>query len=203
MSAVVLTLWLAASAGPIPPVWNPQERTEATECDRLASGRYDRERLAQPVAREEIDVPVAIRQCEADLAAHPGDARLHFHLGRLYGYAGDRARSLQNRQAAAAKGDPNAIFLLAYLEMSAKQSEAARCDAGSRMRLAADRGNYSAQIAYSMYVLEGRFDACKDPPTTGQLLGYLKAARPRVDGFFETLLAEHLLREAQARETSP
>ncbi len=180
-----------------PPVWDPGSRTEVTACDRLASSRYDRTRLAEPVARKDIDVPAAIAQCEADLSKYPGDPRIHFHLGRLYGYAGDSARTLQHRQAAAAAGNHNAMFLLGYLGWIGATSDAARCDAASQMRLAADRGNYSAQIAYSTYFVEGRLAPCGDTPARSQFTGYVRSARPAVDGFFETLLAEHLLTELQ------
>jgi len=185
-------------ASSMPPVWDPKSRTEATECDRLASGRYDRHRLAKPVVRADIDVPAAIRQCEADLARLPGDARLHFHLGRLYGYTGDAVKTRFHREAAAAAGDPNAIFLLGYLEFNAAKSDADRCPAAERMRLAADRGNYSALIAYPAFALEGRFAACPNAATREQLGAYLATARSDVDGFFETLFAEHLIREARA-----
>lgn len=186
----------APRAVPQPPVWNPQARTEPTACDRLASGRYDRDRLAPAVARADIDVPAAIRQCEADLAKHPGDARIHFHLGRLYGYAGDVAKTRGHREAAAAAGNPNAIFLLGYLAMGQAKTDAELCASGDRMKLAADRGNYSARIAYSAYVLEGRLAGCADVASVAEVRAYVKAARSAADGFFETLLAEHLDREA-------
>lgn len=193
----------AASTAPVvlpagaPRVWNPADRTEPTECDRLASSRYDRTRLAPPRARDQIDVPAAIAQCEADLAKHPGDPRIHFHLGRLYGYAGDSAKTLMHRQAAAAAGNHNAIFLLGYLAWAAAKDDAARCAAASQMRLAADRGNYSSQLTYAAYLVEGKLAPCADTPPKPQVLGYVRAARPAVDGFFETLLAEHLLKELQ------
>ncbi len=189
----------AAAAAQVPTnaprAWDPADRTEPTECDRLASSRYDRTRLAPPKARDQIDVAAAIAQCEADLEKHPGDPRIHFHLGRLYGYAGDPEKTLMHREAAAAAGNHNAIFLLGYLGWIAAQDDAARCAAASRMRLAADRGNYSAQLTYGAYFVEGRLAACADTPPGEQVQGYLRAARPAVDGFFETLLAEHLLRE--------
>jgi hypothetical protein len=196
MNTFVILVMLANGAAPPPPVWNPAARTEVTECDRLASGRYDRDRLAKPVARADIDVPTAIRQCEADLARHPGDGHIHFHLGRLYGYSGDTAKTLWHRQAAAAAGNPNAIFLLGYLAMLSAKDVPARCAANTQMKLAAERGNYSARIAYSAFVLEGRFVDCSDVATREQVAGFVKAARPQVDGFFETLLAEHLASEA-------
>lgn len=187
----------AKASAKAPRVWDPDSRREATACDRLASSRYDRTRLAEPVARKDIDVPAAIAQCEADLARFPDDARIHFHLGRLYGYAGDGARTLQHRQAAAAAGNHNAIFLLGYLGWIGAANDAARCEAAGQMRLAADRGNYSAQIAYSTFFVEGRLASCADTPAKPVFTGYVRAARPAVDGFFETLLAEHLLTELQ------
>jgi hypothetical protein len=61
------------------------------------------------------------------------------------------------------------------------------------MKLAADRGNYSAQISYSSFAAEGRFAACPDAASSSEIAAYLAAARPVVDGFFETRLADHLI----------
>lgn len=201
MKTLLYTLLLAASVPATaaePPVWDPGTRTEPTECDRLTAGRYDRYRLAKPKARDEIDVPAAIRQCEADLAKRPNDPRLHFNLGRVYGYAGDKQKTLYHRQAAAALGDTNSIFLLGYLALGEAKDEAARCEAARQMKLAADRGNYSARMAYTSFVLEGRFAACKETPSSAQLLEYAKAAKTQADGFFENRFADHLVSEASA-----
>ena len=161
----------------------------------MASSRYDRTRLADAKARAEIDVPATIAQCERDLERLPNDPRILFHLGRLYGYTGDARTTRMYRQRAADAGNHNAIFLLGYLDWLAAQDDGARCTAASRMRLAADRGNYSAQLTYATLFLEGRLAACADTPPRAQLLGYVRNARPAADGFFETLLADHLQHE--------
>jgi ketosteroid isomerase-like protein len=195
---------LPGAIEPLPAVWNPVSRTEATACDRLSASRYDRTRLAPPVARENIDVAAAIAQCEADLAKLPGDPRIHFQLGRLYGYVGDKEKTLMHRKAAAVAGNHNAIFLLGYLDWTAAKDDTARCTAARTMKLAADRGNYSGQIIYSSFYLEGKLAACTDVATRDEVAGYLVAARPVVDGFFETRFADHLIGalEPSAAETS-
>lgn len=175
-----------------PPRWDPKSRTVAVACDRLAANRYDRDRLAPGVARAAIDVPAAIAVCEADLARLPGDPRLLFQLARLYGYAGDKAKTLAARQVAASAGNLNAIFLLGYLDFEAAGDDATRCAAARRMKLAADRGNYSAQLTYAADLVEGRLAACADRATVGEAAAYVAAARPAADGFFETRLADHL-----------
>jgi ketosteroid isomerase-like protein len=190
----------APPAAPAPALWDPSTRTTATACDRMTASRYDRTRLAPPVARESIDVPAAIAQCEADLAALPGDPRILFQLGRVYGYAGDTARTLQYRQAAAAAGNANAIFLLGYLSWNAATDDAARCAAAREMKLAADRGNYSAQLTYASFYLEGRFDACADRASNDEVAAYVAMARPAVDGFFETRFADHLAAEMASHD---
>jgi ketosteroid isomerase-like protein len=179
----------------VPPVWDPADRTTATSCDKLASSRYDRTRLAKPVAREDIDVPAAILQCEADLAANSNDPRIHFHLGRLYGYLGDTQKSLMHRKAASAAGNHNTIFLLGYLSWSMAKDDSTRCAAAREMKLAADRGNYSAQLTYASLFVEGRLSACGDRAGQAEVAAYVKAARPAVDGFFETRFADHLAAE--------
>jgi ketosteroid isomerase-like protein len=183
---------LLPPVGPAPALWDPRSRTEVTQCDRLTASRYDRTRLAPPVARDAMDVPAAIAQCEADLARFPDDPRLNFQLGRIYGYAGDRTKTLAARRAAARAGNHNAIFLLAYLDWTAAKDETARCTAARDMKLAADRGNYSAQLTYASFFLEDKFKACPEVATRGEVSGYIAAARPAVDGFFETRLADHL-----------
>lgn len=192
----------SAEAMGAPKLWNPADRTVATKCDQLTASRYDRTRLAKPVAREDMDVAAAIKQCEADLAALPGDPRILFQLGRIYGYAGDKEKTLAARRAAASAGNHNAIFLLAYLDFIAAKDDAGRCAAAKGMRLAADRGNYSAQLTYASYALEGKLAACSDIAGPDQIAAYVKAARPVVDGFFETRLADHLAAEL-ARTGAP
>lgn len=176
----------------VPAMWNPASRTEVTACDRMTTSRYDRTRLAPPIARDAIDVPVAIKQCEADLIKFPNDPRINFQLGRLYGYAGDKQKTLASREAAAAAGNHNVIFLLGYLDWVAAKDDAARCTAASEMKLAADRGNYSAQITYATYFNEGRFKTCEGQASKAEVVAYVAAAKPAVDGFFETRLVEHL-----------
>jgi TPR repeat protein len=189
----------AAQPAADPPLWDPASRTTPTTCDRLASGRYERERLSKPVARADIDVPAAIRQCESDLERLPEDPRILFQLGRLYGYTPDAAKARQYRERAAAVGNASAIFLLGYLDFNQAGDPAARCDAARRMQLAADRGNYSAQLTVTAYWLDGRFAGCGPTPSAEILRAYLRGARGAVDGFFETLLVDHLQRELDAR----
>lgn len=193
---------LAVAAPPalrdLPPAWTGTDRTQALACDRLTASRYDRTRLAPPVAREAIDVPAAIAQCERDLAAHPGDPRLLFQLGRLYGYAGDAAKTRAAREAAAAAGNHNAIFLLGYLDWTASASAQPNCAAAERMRLAADRGNFSGQVTYTSLNLERRFGACRAPADRDTLAGYLRGAKAQADGFFENRLVDHLAVELAA-----
>jgi len=183
-------------------IWNPDSRTIVTECDRLTASRYDRTRLAPPRARQDIDVRAAIAACEADLVRYPDDPRLHFQLARVYGYAGDAAKTLHHRQAAAAAGNHNAIFLLGYLAWNAATDDPARCAAAGEMKLAADRGNYSAQITYASFFLEQRFAPCADRASVADVSGFLAAARPAVDGFFETRLADHLIAQLNARRAA-
>lgn len=185
---------------PLPAMWNPALRTEVTDCDRMTSSRYDRTRLAPPVTREAMDVPLAIKQCEADLLRFPGDARINFQLGRIYGYAGDKQKTLERREASAAGGNHNAIFLLGYLDWVAAKDDVTRCNAAREMKLAADRGNYPAQITYAAYFNEGRFQSCEDRASKAEVVAFVAAAKPDVDGFFETRLVEHLAWELQDKK---
>ncbi|MHA7819603.1 MAG: YybH family protein [Erythrobacter sp.] len=173
------------------PAWDGTDRSAPTDCDRLASSRYDRLRLASPLARSDIDVPAAIAQCRADLALHPDDPRIHFHLGRLYGYSGERELSRASREAAARAGNHNAIFLLGYLDWLTAEDDAAKCQAAADMRLAADRGNYSAQVTYSAFQIEGKLSPCGEA-AKAPIGDYLSAAGGSADGYFERLLVSHL-----------
>ena len=185
----------AVSSQPVPPMWNPASRTEVIACDRLAASRYDRTRLAPPVARAAIDVPAAIAQCEADLKRFPGDPRITFHLGRLYGYTGDKQKALEARKASAAAGNHNVIFLLGYLDWIVAKDDASRCAAADQMKLGADRGNYSGQVIYASFFNEGRFAPCPNRASKTEVEAYLKGATSAVDGFFETRLVDHLTLE--------
>jgi ketosteroid isomerase-like protein len=193
LATAASTVAAAPAAKPVPAMWDPGSRTTVTDCDRMTASRYDRTRLAPPVARENMDVPKAIAQCEQDLLRFPGDPRITFQLGRIYGYAGDKEKTLRNRQASAAAGNHNAIFLLGYLDWTVAKDDTARCTAARDMKLAADRGNYSAQITYAAFFIEGRLTPCPDAATKAEVTAYLAAAKPVVDGFFETRLADHLI----------
>jgi ketosteroid isomerase-like protein len=182
----------------LPPIWDPASRTEVTACDQMTASRYDRTRLAEPRARDQIDVPVAIATCEADLVRFPNDPRLHFQLGRVYGYAGDVEKTLFHRRASAAGGNPNAIFLLGYLDWTAATDDGTRCAAADQMKLSADRGNYSAQITYASFYLEQKFAPCPGVASASEVRAYLAGARPVVDGFFETRFADHLIGQMDA-----
>lgn len=177
-----------------PPVWDGSERTEVTECDRWASSRYVRQRLAPPKSRSEIDVPSAIAQCLADLGTYPNDARILFHLGRLYGYTEDRDLAHFYRQQSAMAGNHNAIFLLAYLDLVTAKDDAVRCDAMGRIVDAARRGNYSAQMTFAAYHTDGRSDGCGKLANDEEIVAFVASAKSQADGFFETLLASHLER---------
>lgn len=197
MSALILAGVLSTGAT-APPMFNPTARTEVLACDRLGAERYDRDRLAKAVTREEIDVPAAIEQCEADLKKWPGDGRITFHLARLYQYTGNTAKAAEYRAASAAAGYPSGIFLVGYFEMRVAKDQATLCHAASQIKLSADRGNYSGAIVYTTAALEGRFAACPGIATSAELKEYLKLARPAADGFFETLLDDHLQFELKA-----
>ena len=172
--------------------WDGSDRSHVTECDRMASSRYDRMRLAPARARADIDVDAAIAQCEVDLSQYPDDPRLHFHLGRLYGYTGEADKSRFHREAAAAAGNHNAIFLLAYLDFIAAKDESMRCRAVSEVRRAAQLGNYSAQLFYTSVWQRDTINNCGGLAPADEIAAYLDAAKPQVDGFFETLLVNHL-----------
>lgn len=172
--------------------WDGSDRSEVTECDRMASSRYDRLRLAPAKSRAEIDVDTAIEQCQSDLQTYPDDPRLHFHLGRLYGYTRERDKSRFHREAAAAVGNHNAIFLLAYLDFIMSKDESQRCGAVSEMRRAAQLGNYSAQLFYASAWQRDEINNCGGLAPAEEVEAYLAAAKPEVDGFFETLLVNHL-----------
>jgi ketosteroid isomerase-like protein len=187
---------------PVPAMWDPRSRTEVTECDRMTASRYDRTRLAPPRARDSIDVAAAIAQCEADLVRFPNDPRLTFQLGRVYGYAGDRAKTLAAREASAAAGNHNTIFLLGYLDWVAAKDDIVRCQAAREMKLAADRGNYSGQLTYASFFLEGKFAPCADAASVSEVAAYVAAAKPAVDGFFETRFVDHLIAETKSAPAS-
>lgn len=175
------------------PVFDPSARRTAVECDTLAALRYDRDRLSAPVGRAMIDVERAIMVCERDLAGNPDDPRLLFHLGRLHGYReGGAEKARMYREASARLGYPSAIFLLAYIDWLMARDVATRCEAASRMQLAADRGNYSARLTLPAWAQQGRLADCAIDKNAATLLGYLDSARPDTDGYFEQLLVDHL-----------
>ena len=178
-----------------PRAWDGSDRSQATACDRLAASGYDRTRLAEPVKRAAMDVPAVVAACEADLLQYPGDARLLFQLSRVYGYTGDAAKTRATREAAALAGNHNAIFLLGFLDWMGAKTNAERCVAHDAMLLGARRGNYSGQITYASWFLQGRFAPCATIAPKDEVIAFVEQAEPLADGFFEMRFADHLKRQ--------
>jgi hypothetical protein len=173
-----------------------QTRQTPTDCDRATAYTHDRDAVARPVAREDIDLDRAIAICTADIAADPANPRLHYQLGRVYGYKGEMAKAMEHRKAAAEGGYPVAVFVLGYVKLFGDPQLRDPCGGAALIAHAARLGAYAGQVGYPAYTFAGLFKDCGLKPTRTQFLNDLAAARKQARGQFENLLVDSLTREA-------
>jgi hypothetical protein len=168
-----------------------------TDCDRLAAYAPDHDRIAPPIAREQVDVPRAVQACEAALATEPANPRLHYQLARVLTYAGDRQGAQRHRQIAAAAGYPSALFLLGYQKAYPTDGAADRCGGAALLQMSARAGALASQVALVSGVLDGTLRDCSAAGDRAELGRFLDHASKGAEGYFETLLVKNLVRDLE------
>jgi tetratricopeptide (TPR) repeat protein len=167
-----------------------------TPCDRATAYTHDRDAVARPVAREDIDLDRAIASCISALDADPNNPRLHYQLGRVYGYKGEMAKAMEHRKAAAEGGYPIAVFVVGYVKLYGDPSLRDPCGAAALIERSAAIGAYAGLVGYPAYTFAGLFEGCGLKPAKATFQAYLMQAKRQAKGQFENLLVESLTREA-------
>jgi TPR repeat protein len=114
-----------------------------TDCDRLASSTYDRDRPdgVPGVLQDKIDAKAAIPACEAALKAAPNDPRIMFQLGRAYAAGNNFDGAFKQYSAAHAKGNVNATVNLGAFYLTGRGVAEDEAESVRLMRIAADQGH--------------------------------------------------------------
>jgi TPR repeat protein len=147
-----------------------------TACDRLAASPSD---ITRPsgvpgVVLKKISPASAIAACEEEVALQPGNARLHFQLGRAYATAGKPAEAAAAYTHAADAGHLDAMNNLAILYLHGRGSVLPDTPrAISLLAKAAEGGNSMAMRNLAEVYDEGK-KVDRDPEKAHAL--YTKAA---------------------------
>lgn len=175
---------------------------EVTECDRMASHPDDPNRVAPGMARSKIDLPNAIKACQAAVTNDPQNPRLNYLLGRTLGYSGRGAEGLANRQVAVKAGYPQSLFVVGYMSLyGINQQPKDVCLGAEMIRRSAFEDRLAGQLGFVQYVVTGLFDNCPVRKDKAEMLGFIAAARKEIGGdYYQGLLAdllEHELKQSQ------
>lgn len=176
-------------------------KVQILECDRLAAHPSDPDKVGPGVARAQMDLGRAIAACRADLAAHPGDARLQYQLGRVLFYAGRTEEALPHLEAAARGGHRQGQFVYGYIFVEGQNGLPREvCRAESPWRRAAEAGHQAARISYARLWLRGAFDRCPSGQASRETVEqFLLAAQKAVADYYQGLLVTDLLDELRRR----
>lgn len=168
-----------------------------TECDRATAYVHDRDAVARPVAREDIDLLTATDLCLDALRQFPNHPRLSYQLGRIYGYRGEMDNAMKYRKIAAEGGYPVAVFVVGYVKLFGDPALRDVCGGAQLIAHSAKIGAYAGLVGYPAYTFAGLFKDCGLKPKKAEFLAYLADAKKQAKGQFENLLVESLAREAE------
>ncbi|MCU0759504.1 MAG: hypothetical protein MUF07_09995 [Steroidobacteraceae bacterium] len=181
--------------------FDPSPYSQAvTDCDRRASHDDDPFKVTPGLERPQMDLPAAIRACEADLKKDPGNPRLLYLLARVLTYSGRVGEALPYIEKSASLKYPQSLFVTGYLYLDgAYQAPKDPCRAGELIRESAIYGRLAGQVGFPKYVLDGRFKGCAVKQDKEELAGFLAAAKASKPEYYVELLVDVLQKEVAAR----
>lgn len=201
---IVLVLLLAASSAGISSAeglrFDPSKYSQVvTGCDRLAAHPDDPNKVSPGYEKVDIDLPAAIAACELAVARDPGNPRLRYQLGRVYGYSGLGEKSGVHREAAVAADYPQALYVIGLLYMNG-QNKAPRdpCRGAELVHRSALFGRFAGLVSYPMWVMQGRFAGCATPQDPQQMRAFLEQASRQTSDFYQQSLIEVLRRNLES-----
>ncbi|MFC2249517.1 caspase family protein [Labrys portucalensis] len=133
----------AAAVTPVRPAAPPPE----TECDRLAAGPLDPDRVGAGVLFGQIDAARAVAACNDALHQYPGTRRLLFQYGRALDAAKRHAEAFATYQQAFAAGSLAAAHNLAFLYREGSGVPRDYAEALRWFRKAADGGYANSYVS--------------------------------------------------------
>ncbi|MEZ5564648.1 MAG: hypothetical protein R3F24_03665 [Gammaproteobacteria bacterium] len=174
------------------------------QCDRLASHPEDPDKVAPGVERKDMDINAAIAACNAEVKAHPDNARARYQLARALFYGKQNQRAITEMRKAADGGYPQAQFVYGLFVSNARDGAPTDfCLVEQYWLKAARGGRQAARVAYVRDVLRGSFHGCKIEATHQEMTSLLATAAREAQDFYEKLLIEDLTAELAASATGP
>lgn len=170
---------------------------EILACDRIAAHPLDPARVAPGQPTGNIDLPLAIQICRADLNDNPDNARIRYQYARVLFYAGQFDEALAEMRRAANYGHAQAQFV--YGIFVVKQRPGAprdKCIAERNWQAASAGGRHAAAVHYATQKLRATFDTCSDVAALEELMQWLDAAHDAAPagyaGYYRRLFIEDL-----------
>ncbi len=181
LAGAFLILW-AATATAVADV-------PVNDCDRLAANPPDPDRVADGVPRAEVDLPAAIKACEAAVAAHPNEARFAYQLGRVHFYNGDTAHAVKFMKQAADLSYRQAYFVLGLLIANKREGiEHDICQLEDYWVTAARMDHIAARVSYIRHLTKGSFGACPIQASPEELVRFIDIPAPPALAYYSKLL---------------
>jgi TPR repeat protein len=196
-----LTLGSAARADRPAAIAAPVAETP-TECDRLAGDPSDPDKAGSGVPDVQLLNwnDAAILACQRALQTDPGNARLHYNLGRALFLRNRHTEALRESAVAAEQQHRQAEFVLGLWYTDGIKGESAPdpCLALPLWRNAAERGHYAARLSLAHEWLRGRYRSCSGAPDHAAIESMLRAAAPVAEGdYYQRMLVNALSERLQ------
>jgi hypothetical protein len=201
---VALALLLASSVTGLASAqelrFDPSRYSQAvTGCDRLAAHPDDPNKVSPGFEKVDIDLPAAIVACELAVARDPGNPRLRYQLGRVYGYSGQGEKAGVHREAAVAADYPQALYVIGLLYMNGQNKAPKQpCRGAELVHRSALFGRFAGLVSYPMWVMQGRFAGCPTSQDPQQMRGFLDQASRQSSDFYQQSLIEVLRRNLES-----
>jgi TPR repeat protein len=168
-----------------------------TECDRLAGDPSDPDKAGSGVPDVQLLEwnDAAILACQRALQTDPGNARLHYNLGRALFLRNRHTEALRESAVAAEQKHRQAEFVLGLWYTDGIRGESAPdpCLALPLWRDAAERGHYAARISLAHEWLRGRYRSCSGAPDHAAIESMLRGAAAIAESdYYQRLLVDEL-----------
>jgi TPR repeat protein len=173
-----------------------------TECDRLAGDPSDPDKAGSGVPDVQLVTwnDAAILACQRALQTDPGNARLHYNLGRALFLRNRHTEALRESAVAAEQQHRQAEFVLGLWYTDGIKGESAPdpCLALPLWRDAAERGHYAARLSLAHEWLRGRYRSCSGAPDHAVIESMLRAAAPAAESdYYQRMLVNELSERLQ------
>lgn len=163
------------------------------KCDAVAGHPDDPDRVGPPAERQNINLPEAVRLCEAAHRAAPDIARIQYQFGRMLFYSGQTAPAMVEVKSAADAGHRQAQFVYGLFVMNGRpDAPTDACVAEHYWHKSATGGRQAARMNYVRYALKGAFKTCPGTASKAEMIELIKTGRAVADEYYQRVLFDEL-----------